>query len=192
MFRIITRVIVIIVVCIALGLIALQVTRASGIGYNLGSASSSQPPAVTQFSPQSDGSGPADANGTPSASASTTSLPGDTAEPGEQAEPQGQAESGEQAEPQDQELSGIVASTDNTHSEFTVKTASGAVTVLVTQQTEFSDGLTTLASVHAGMNVSVDVYRQADGHMVATDVKVSNGASDPVESNSSNSAADGN
>ena len=197
MFRLITRTFVIVVVCIAFGLIALRMARASGIGYNLGPASSAQSPAAVQSSPQSSNADSASANAAPSSDIAATPLPGDTTEPQEQAEPQGQAEPKEpqepqeQAEPQEQELSGIVASSDATHATFTLRTATGAVTVLVTSQTEFSDGLNTLAGVHAGMNVSVKGYSQT-GHLVASDVQVSNANSDPSGASDSNNAADGN
>lgn len=76
---------------------------------------------------------------------------------------------------QEQELAGTVASIDTANSAFTVTTASGTVTCVVTGETEFGDGVSALSSLQQGMSVKVDGVRQASGSLLAVDVK---GASD--------------
>lgn len=191
MFRLITRTLVIAAVCLAVFVVLMHAARASGTGYSAEPATNAQPPATTQASPQGADTVPITANATGNTSIAATPLPGDVAEPQEQAEPQGQTEPQEQVEPQEQELSGIVASSDSTHSAFTLRTSAGAITVFVTRQTKYSDGLNTLADVHAGMNLSVEGIRQT-GRFVASDVQAQNATSDPSEPSNSTSASDGN
>lgn len=183
MSRLITRTIAIFAVCFALALAALGVAHASGTGYGSLPIPNAQPTATTPSDPQ--GNAPSITNVIPGSNPSASALPGDPAEPQEPADPQ------DQAEPQDQEVSGIVASSDSANSAFTLRTFAGTITVLVTKQTEFSDGLNTLADVHAGLNLSVEGYLQA-GHLVATGIDGPSASNDPAETDGNNSAVDGN
>lgn len=86
---------------------------------------------------------------------------------------------------QEQEVSGTVAGIDAANSTFTVTTASGVVTFVVTRETEFEDGLNALSSLRQGMSVTVDGVRQASGSLLTVDVKGGSDSSTPesVDSN---------
>ncbi|HEX8036961.1 MAG TPA: DUF5666 domain-containing protein [Ktedonobacterales bacterium] len=97
------------------------------------------------------------------------------------------SEAGEQNanEAGEQEMVGSVASINADGSAFTLKTATGAVVIDVTNQTEFEDGLMGVSSLHQGMNVRVDGAPQAGGHVLADKVKAPSDNGAPEQSNDS-------
>jgi hypothetical protein len=80
---------------------------------------------------------------------------------------------------QEQELSGVVASVDPASSAFTLTTTSGAITVRVNSATQYEDGLSGLASLRAGLSVTVKGAAQALGQTLADEVKGSPDSSAP-------------
>jgi hypothetical protein len=75
---------------------------------------------------------------------------------------------------QDQNFTGTVASIDAANASFDMTTASGTIKVHTNAQTEFKDGLASLADLRAGMTVTADGAIQSDGHVLANEVKGSN------------------
>ncbi len=173
MFRSITRILMIIVACAAF--VALAITAKAGatsanpvawmasdsgplaLGSKLSSASSTTTPDATLNARD------ADSDGDSGAETSATEGAQDNDQQSEQA--------------QEQELSGMVANVDSANSMFTLTTTSGAVAVQVTSATQYEDGLSGLASLQAGMSVTVKGTAQAAGQMLATEVKGSSDTS---------------
>lgn len=84
---------------------------------------------------------------------------------------------------QDQELIGTVASVDPGHGTVTLDLGGGQTTVIVTGQTEFSDGLGSLADLRSGMLLKVDGAIQADGSVLATEIKITVSGTETPDSN---------
>lgn len=166
MSRSIARILMIVVACAAL--VALAVTAKAG-------AAGANPVAwmTSDSGPLALGSGLGAASPSNAASARDDDGDADTTESAEGAQDDDQ--NTEQA--QAQELAGVVASVDSAHSAFTLTTASGAVAVSVTSATQYEDGLSGLASIQTGMNVSVKGAAQGVGQTLATEVKGSSDTS---------------
>lgn len=172
MSRSMTRILLIIVACVAL--VALAITaKAGATGAN---------PAAWMVS-DSGALGPL--SGLPAADSTTTTggalSPRDADNDGD-ADMAAGAESAQDDEQsseqeQEQELSGVVASIDAAHSAFTLNTASGAVAVSVTGATQYEDGLSGLASLRAGASVTVKGAAHGVGRTLAAEVKGSSDAS---------------
>lgn len=72
---------------------------------------------------------------------------------------------------QAQDVSGVIASLDSANARFTLTQQDGtAVAVLVSSQTDFSDGLHGIADLRAGMHLEVQGMRQSDGSIAATHI----------------------
>ncbi|WIG58284.1 MAG: hypothetical protein OJF49_001029 [Ktedonobacterales bacterium] len=76
-----------------------------------------------------------------------------------------------EADDQSLEVDGTVAQVDTTQAMLTMTVGQGCVTVSVPANVEYKDGLTSLASVHQGMTLSIEGTRQADGSVAATEIK---------------------
>lgn len=109
------------------------------------------------------------AQGADSDGASDTASAPENAQDSAQENDQSAAQSNDQA--QEQELSGVVGSVDPANAMFTLTTASGTVTVTVTNATEYEDGLSALTSLRSGMQVTVESASSAAGQALATKVK---------------------
>lgn len=71
----------------------------------------------------------------------------------------------------DQGVSGVIASVDSANERFTLTQQDGtSVTVLVSAQTDFSDGLHGVTDLRAGMHLEVEGARQSDGSIAATHI----------------------
>ena len=179
MFRVLARMLMIVVACLALVAVAGIARAATGANPLAWMASDSGTGAPQiGLAATSPNGGPADApSGGPSA---TNDGDGDTTSSAESAaedaqDTQDSAQSSDQA--QEQELSGVVASVDAANSAFTLTTASGPVTVAVSSATQYDDGLSALSSLQSGMTVTVDGTAQTPGQTLASEVKGSNDAS---------------
>lgn len=182
MFRVLARILMIVVACLALVAVAGIARAATGANPLAWMASDSGTGAPQiGLAATSPSSGPADApSGGPSATNSdgdsdTASGAENTAEDAQ--DTQESAQSNDQT--QEQELSGVVASIDAANSAFTLTTASGPVTVTVSSATQYDDGLSALSSLQSGMNVTVDGTAQASGQTLASEVKGPQDASAP-------------
>lgn len=142
-------VLAIVAVCVALGL---------GIGLAVSATSARTPLAFASGTP-----GPAT---TPSTGAAHA---GDDAT---QTNPvtQSQTAAPDAADSQEVEISGTVASVDTARGLFVLTTPQGELPVRTSTQTEFDDGLSSLAGVHTGMGLAVEYVPQADGSLAASKI----------------------
>lgn len=127
----------------------------SGPSMVMSPADPSQTTSVAAPSAAQDNDGDADG------SASSAEGPQDT--------DQADAQSSDPA--QEHEMYGVVASVDAASSTFVLTTATGPVTVAVTNTTEYGDGLSALASLRQGMHITVDAQPPANGQALASSVK---------------------
>lgn len=171
MSRSIARILMIVVACAAL--VALAITAKVG-------ATGATPIAwmASDFGRLAQGSGPGAASPTTTAPATLGAQDddGDGDSGGEALANDGAQDNDQQSE---QELSGVVASVDSANSAFTLTTASGAVAVHVNSATQYEDGLSGLASLRAGLSVTVKGAAQAAGQTLADEVKGSTDSSAP-------------
>ena len=178
MFRVLARILMIVVACVALVAvagIARAATGANPLAWMVSDSGTGAP--QIGLAATSPSSGPADApSGGPSTTndgdSDTTSSAESVAEDAQ--DTQESAQSNDQA--QEQEMRGVIASVDSANSAFTLTTASGPVMVTVSNATQYDDGLSGLSSLQSGMDVTVDGTSQASGQTLATEVKGPNDA----------------
>jgi Domain of unknown function (DUF5666) len=186
MTRRIVLILAMIAACAGLAVVGAHAASWSGpagtpvVGSNLQSSATydSQSPSASGSisAPSSDSQSP---NTAGSVSAPSGTQPAD--EPGEAQDPSQDAA-------QENDLTGSVASVDTANSLLKLTTAQGTVTVQVTGQTLYEDGVASLASLQNGASVSVEGTPQANGQIVAAEI---HGTTDGADASDNNAAPDG-